>query len=47
MKFINFIKFFASLLILISSSSAYAQLSDGFDIKKARQDAINKGISTK
>jgi gliding motility-associated-like protein len=46
MKFLNIIKLLTLTLILLVSKSTYAQLPDGFDIKKAYQDAQNKGISS-
>ncbi len=44
MKIFNFIKLLSFTLILVTTSSVFAQLPDGFDIKKARLDATNKGI---
>lgn len=46
MKSLNLIKLLSITLILLISESTYAQLPDGFDIKKAYQDAKNKGISS-
>ena len=45
MKIININKLLSFVLILVASHTAYAQLSDGFDIKKAYQDAKNKNIA--
>ena len=45
MKSLNIIKLLSIILILLITKSAYAQLPDGFDIKKAYQDAQKKGIS--
>ena len=40
------IKSLSIVLILLITKSTYAQLPDGFDLKKACQDAQNKGISS-
>jgi gliding motility-associated-like protein len=46
MKNFNLIKLLSIMLILLITKSTYAQLPDGFDLKKAYQDAQNKGISS-
>ena len=47
MKSLNIIKLLSITLILLITKSTYAQLPDGFDLKKAYQDFINKGYEGK
>lgn len=45
MKSSYFIKLLSFVLIIFTNQALFAQLPDGFDIKKAYQDAKDKGIS--
>lgn len=45
MKKMTYIKRLSVAVCVLFSQTIFAQLPDGFDIKKAQQDAVNKGIS--